>query len=223
MKPLVIFDIDGTLAATINVDDECFSQTFRDLYNIDLGAIDWQEFNHVTDLGVTRQIFQDQFDRHPTEDQITSARDHLLDLFRGRYAENPTEFQEVTGAAEFFDHLFRNDVPLAIATGGWQETALFKLEKIGVNIGNIPFSNSNQHYSRSEIMQLAIASAREKYGESFDRIVYFGDGEWDLAACRAMGIEFVGVDFYRNDKLKSLGVEVVIEDFTDREGLLELI
>ena len=215
MKPLIVFDIDGTLADTIKADDYGFIQTYKDLYKIDLGEVDWSKFKHVTDLGITNQIFQDNFKRLPNEKEIISIKSHFLKLLKEQFDEDANEFKEINGAVEFFNELREKDYPIAIATGGWQETALFKLEKIGLEIDEIPFANSNHHYSRLDITQLAIDSAKEKHSKDFERIIYFGDGKWDLLNCQKMEIEFIGVDFYENGKLKQLGAEIVIKDFAN--------
>ncbi len=223
MKPLIVFDIDGTLADTIKADDYGFIKTYRDLYNINLGEIDWSRFNHVTDLGVSREIFQINFKRLPTVEEINSVKKHFLGLLEKQFQNDADLFGEISGAVGFFNDLQEKNYPLAIATGGWGETALFKLGKIGLEIDGVPFANSNHHYSRRNITELAIEMAKEKHSADFNRIIYFGDGKWDLLTCREMGIEFIGVDFCRDGKLKKLGAKIVIEDFSNSETLFQLI
>lgn len=223
MKPLVAFDIDGTLTATIEADDYGFTQTYKDLYNIDLGEIDWGKFKHVTDLGVSNEVFQANFERLPTDEEIDTTKNHFLGLLKKLFEKESNKFSEVTGAIEFFNELQEKDYPLAIATGGWGETALFKLEKAGFKIDDTPFANSNHHHSRLKITELAIEKAKETYSTDFERIIYFGDGKWDLLTCQEMGIEFIGVDFYKSRKLKELGAENVIRDFSHKEKMLDLI
>lgn len=223
MKPLIVFDIDGTLTATIEVDDYSFIKTYKDLYKIDLEQADWSKFKHVTDLGVSNQIFQDNFKRLPTNEEINSIKTHFLRLLNQTFQQDANKFSEVSGAVGFFNELKEKDYPIAIATGGWRETALFKLEKIGLKINGIPFANANHHYSRRKIIQIAIDSAKEKHAEDFERIIYFGDGKWDLLTCQEMEIEFIGVDFYGNGKLKNLGAKSIFKDFSDTENLLRLL
>lgn len=55
---LIIFDIDGTILDSVNADDKCFIQTFKDLYQIDLTNADWNDFTNVTDTGLTNEIFK---------------------------------------------------------------------------------------------------------------------------------------------------------------------
>jgi len=223
MKPLVVFDIDGTITDTVEVDDFCFVKTFHDLFDIDLNQVDWGEFKYVTDLGISNQIFEENFQRPPTNTEIESIKTHFLGLLSKRFRAEPTKFSEIPGAANFLKELKAKSYPIAIATGGWKETAIFKLEKVGVRIENIPFANSNHHYSRAAITKLSIESAKETYQIDFKRTVYFGDGEWDLVTCREIGVDFIGVDYKETGVLKKLGAANVIEDFSDTENLLRLI
>ena len=38
---LYIFDIDGTITNTVDIDDNCFQQTFEELYSINRKKINW--------------------------------------------------------------------------------------------------------------------------------------------------------------------------------------
>jgi phosphoglycolate phosphatase-like HAD superfamily hydrolase len=222
-KPLIIFDIDGTLTATIKVDDYGFVQTYEDLYQIDLGKTDWNKFVNVTDQGITNQVFQEKFKRLPTTAEIDYVKEHFLTLLTRQYKNEPGNFSEVSGAVDFVNELRDKNFPIAIATGGWEETARFKLEKIGLELSEIPFANSNHHFSRREITEYAIDLAKEKYSTDFQRIIYFGDGQWDLLNCRELEIEFIGVDFYENGKLKNLGAGYVIKDFLSKTEILDFL
>lgn len=222
IKPLIVFDIDGTITATVEVDDSCFGKTLADLYGRELGEANWNEFQHATDLGVCRQVFEEEFKRQPTVEEICSIKNHFLGLLQEQSEIDSSKFLEVSGSVAFYAFLREKGYPVAIATGGWRETAIFKLEKVGLEIEEIPFANSNHHYSRSEITKLAIDKARQNNESDFKRIICFGDGKWDFLTCHELGIEFIGVDFYETGILKELGAENVITDFTDRESLLRL-
>ncbi len=223
MKPLIVFDIDGTITNTTQVDDFCFIQTYKDLYRINLEQADWNEFKHFTDLGISNQIFQDNFKRLPEGREIDSIKYHFLKLLKIQFNKDPGKFSEVTKAVSFINDLCRRNYPIAIATGGWQETAIYKLEKVGIELNGIPFANSNHHYSRQKITEIAIHSAKEKYATDFGQIIYFGDGKWDLLTCQEMGIKFVGVDFQQNGELKELRAGIVIKDFENTRELINLI
>ena len=85
------------------------------------------------------------------------------------------------------------NVVLAIATGGWEESAKMKLKAAGFDISGVVFSSCSDAMTRSEIMALAAFRAKQDTGVTFDRRVYFGDGEWDKMATNTLGYEFVAV------------------------------
>jgi len=96
---------------------------------------------------------------------------------------------EIKGAKNFIKNLQKKpQVSLSIATGGWAETAKIKLKSAGFDISEIPMASSNDHYSRTEIMKIALEKSKFK---SKKNITYFGDAEWDKKACKYLGFNFV--------------------------------
>jgi hypothetical protein len=76
---------------------------------------------------------------------------------------------------------------VSIATGGWKESAILKLNSAGIKYSSIPLASSNDHYSRIEIMKLAA----ERASTNQYPCTYFGDGAWDKEACNYLGYNFV--------------------------------
>ena len=122
--------------------------------------------------------------------------------------------REVTGAIKFIEYLkSKSDIALSIATGGWRETAIAKLESAGFDLTNIPLASSNDHYSRTEIMKLAKNKAN--YEPHFS-LTYFGDAEWDLRACKDLNINLVIVGSRVNHNQ-------TINDYTDIEKIMSYL
>ena len=70
-------------------------------------------------------------------------------------------------------------------------------------------------------MSLSRQRAAERYGESFDRTVYVGDGVWDARACRGVGIPFIGIGTgSRATGLSAEGAVCVFPDFSDADLFL---
>ncbi|HAS47216.1 MAG TPA: hypothetical protein DCS93_42430 [Microscillaceae bacterium] len=215
---LIIFDIDGTIINSVKTDDECFIQTFAALYQIDLAKANWNEFTHVTDWGLTQEIFEKWQGRMPTKEDIITIKNH----FYGLLLQRANEFTEVKNALIFIQQLSSMpDVEIGFATGGWKETAELKCNTIGLDLNNFIFKSSNDHFQRDKIMELVIEEAVNKHHNAeFESITYFGDGLWDLKATQALGINFIGVDNTQNHKLRKAGVEKVISDYEDLDRIL---
>ena len=218
---LVIFDIDGTIVNSVKADDECFIQTFKNLYRIDLSTSNWIDYKHVTDSGLTIEIFEKHFGQKPTKKDLEKIKAHFYNIL----LKNCEKFREVKGAKKFIENLLsRSDSKLAIATGGWKETAILKLESIGLNLRNIVLKSSNDHYDRAEIIKLAIKeSLKKSNARNFESITYIGDGVWDYKTSTKLGLRFVGIDNNKNGDLTKVGAKIIFSDFEKMKKITDWI
>ncbi|MEQ9299785.1 MAG: HAD hydrolase-like protein [Cyclobacteriaceae bacterium] len=218
---LVIFDIDGTIVDSVSADDQCFIQSFEDLHNIDLSQSDWHDFRHVTDSGLTIEIFETHFGRKPLDEEVQELKDYFYKLLTQR----SNDITEIRGAKNTLTSFIDNPkISIAFATGGWRETALLKLSTIGFELGDLILTSANEHFDRSEITKLAIdTSLQVENLDSFETITYIGDGLWDLKTAQRLGINFIGIDYHQNNKLIKVGAAKVVTDLTDPQKIIEWI
>ena len=109
---------------------------------------------------------------------------------------------------------------MGVATGAWEKSAKLKLDTVGIKIEGICFSNSNYHKSREAITQSVIKQLQSKSNKEPNRIIYFGDGEWDYKTCQNLNIEFIGIDIHKEGKLKRLGAKRVYQNYLNKEIIL---
>lgn len=184
----VIFDIDGTLLNSAAVDDALYREAVRRV----LGQVQLRPslhaYDYVTDTGVLSQILADN--EIPAEQEpLHEIRSHFVDLLRGHVDEHGP-FVEIPGAGALLSSLRASEAhAVAIATGGWRESAVLKLESAGLYLSDLPLATSNDHHERTAIMEIALT----QLGSGIDTVTYFGDGPWDRDACRTLGWEFVAV------------------------------
>jgi len=218
---LVIFDIDGTLLNSVKTDDECFIQTIDQLYNIDLSESNWADFKNVTDLGLTNEIIEKHFKRLPSNEEVVSIKKYFYNLL----SERKAEFKEIAGAIKFIEYLHSiKSIKIAIATGGWKETALLKTNSIGLDLNEIVMKTSNDHYNRAEIIKLAIEDSLVHYKvKEFETITYIGDGIWDYKTAAKLGIQFIGLDATGNGNLEKIGAELIFPDFQNSNEIVKSI
>lgn len=209
--PLIIFDIDGTISDSVDIDDRCFLQTFKDLYNIDLRETDWSGYSNVTDWGLSREIFRNKLGRDIQPREVLSIKLYFYQLLKA----HQQDISPIPGVLDFIASLIRDpDFEVALATGGWKETALLKLSTLGLDTKGMVLKSSNDHFDRKKIVEKAIESALNKAPEIRPSpIIYFGDGLWDYQTCRSLGISFIGIDSKNDQKLASKGVKNVIKDY----------
>ncbi|MGD9170434.1 MAG: HAD family hydrolase [Candidatus Thiodiazotropha sp.] len=181
-----MFDIDGTLVESYDLDAKCFSAVIEDELGVSIG-VDWTRYKHVTDSGILNQIINELNLAHERERIVLSVKAKFTAQIKDHLSQQ--KVFAVDGAAEFLAELVeRKDVALAFATGGWLETAKMKLDAANIRLPEIPIVSSSDHYSRIEIMKKAQTQAG--YSQ-YTTKTYFGDGPWDLKASLDLGYNFV--------------------------------
>lgn len=215
---LAVFDIDGTLARTRLIDETCYARTFSVAFGIEAVESSTLAYRYSTDSGIMFQVFRERLGREPTDEDRGTFQRVFLDLLAEARRRNPDDFAEVPGAADAFARLGREpDWRVAVATGGWRPSALFKLETIGIAMDGVALGCANDSMLREEIIRTALARAGEDCApERFGRVVYVGDGIWDVRAARTLGLCFLGVEGDgRGVRLQSEGAVATVHDFTD--------
>ena len=181
----VMFDIDGTLVDSYDVDTRCFVDAVRQVTGLEIDD-DWSTYRHATDAGILQE-FMDRNALPNQQDIKRSVQRVFFDQLKDAIQVQPV--REIPGAAEFLAQLqAMPEVIVSMATGGWRESALMKLQSAGIVAADICLASSDDAPDRVGIM--TIASERATAGQSMP-CVYFGDGAWDKKACEAMQIDFV--------------------------------
>lgn len=183
---LVVFDIDGTLIESYDFDTECFQKAIQDVLGV-LVDRNWGNYRHVTDAGILNQIMDEGPAVDDRESIILAIKERFIERIATYLSQQP--IFPIPGADRFLAELAeRGDVTLAMATGGWYESATLKLKAAGIDTTNIPIASASDHQSRIDIMKLAEARAG---GVFYTSRTYFGDGPWDLKASAELGYNFV--------------------------------
>src|SRR5512142_1642103 len=216
---LVIFDIDGTLTRTYSLDTDLFSRMFHELHGWRLHT-DWSHYRHATDRGIAEEALAHCLGRQATSAEIRLVRTRYLDLLGFELAYDPPRHQ-VPGAAAAIDELIRGGYGIAFATGCWKSAAAIKLARAGIDIAGLPLATCDDNIDRLEILRLA--RERVRATRPFEPAVYVGDGPWDLAAARELGISFVGVVCDGSARLGSSGVKNILDDFHDLDSVLKAL
>ncbi len=188
MTHAVIFDIDGTLLYSSEEDEFLYKQSIESV----LGKVRFRrslaDYDCVSDTGILLQIMSDN-DVEAKPHTIAAIKDEFIAGLEAYIAEFGP-FEEVPGAKNLLERLRKSDsYAFAIATCGWRHTARFKLATAGFDIEGVPLATSDDAIDRAEIMQLALNTL----GAEFHSVTYFGDGSWDMQACRSLGWLFRAV------------------------------
>jgi len=184
----IVFDVDGTLIESMAVDTELYFASIKSV----LGPVNIREhlseYDNVTDSGILAQIIDDN-EIVPSDGLVESIQALFVEGIRN-YIQSVGPFPAIDGAVQAFENARRSDkAAVAIATGGWRESALLKLDTAGFNLDGVPVASGDDSPSRVEIMQTALS----RLGNDFESVTYFGDAEWDQRACQVLGWSFVAV------------------------------
>ena len=184
----VVFDIDGTLLQSADIDDALYRQAVRTV----LGDVRFRptlaDYTHVSDSGVLSEILADNAVDQDIQ-TLESIKTSFVAAIRSHVA-NVGPFPEFPGASDMLRGLRDSaEHSVAIATGGWRDSATLKLDSAGLGSFGFPLASSDDAHDRAEIMQIALA----RLGKGFESVTYYGDGPWDRDASRRLGWNFVAV------------------------------
>lgn len=183
-----VFDIDGTLLQSAGVDDDLYKHAVRSVFRGAFIRPSLSDYDYVSDSGILSQIMTDNSIPEDQESAL-EIKSIFVGFLKAHIAEHGP-FPEVPGAKNIL-RKFREspEHAVAIATGGWRESALLKLETAGFDGLAYPIATADDAYDRKEIMSIALA----QLSGSFNSITYFGDGPWDRDATNGLGWNFVAV------------------------------
>lgn len=204
---LIIFDVDGTLIGGESHDWDSFDRAIEAI----VGFYPTQEFFDSLPE-ITAQAIAEASVRAANKQPGTGLeeliRDEYLRRLQEAHARDSQAFQPRRGVVKFLSCLHSlPGVSVAIATGDWHCTISFKLAAAGIDVARFPMATCSDHPQRCEIIRLAAQRA----GRSLSDAIYIGDGVWDLKACRALGIRFIGTGS-RLHLLKNAGAEHTMEE-----------
>ena len=206
-----MFDIDGTLVDSTGFDGALYAQAVREVLHVDVDET-WQSYRNVTDSGILDELLgQPQFGRSREELRARVKR-RFTELVHDYVASRPQAVREIPGAKALLETLYTLPaVRVAVATGGWLETATLKLTSIGCNLATIASATSSDELAKTRIMQLA--EHRAMHGELPRTRTYFGDTNYDKRASAELGYRFIAVG-------RRVEHEHRFDDFADREAVL---
>jgi phosphoglycolate phosphatase-like HAD superfamily hydrolase len=221
MNRLAVFDIDGTLTDTNDVDDECFLLAVSSVLGLDVDSLDWSEAPHITDSSLLSWLCRRYCGRPVLEHEAFVVQSRFLEFLEAERDARPARFRAIAGADTALRHLGVCGWKLALATGGWSHTARLKLDAAGFDADSFVIASASDATTRRDIMQLAVLRASDKSQQpAFSRIVSVGDGLWDVEAAASLQWPFVGIATdQRAARLRAAGAQTVLPDLVDRDAV----
>ena len=215
MRGLVIFDVDGTLSLTSEVDDDCWREAAREVLGVTSMSTDWSTYSHSTDEAIATDLIRSGTVMGEEWTLVRKVRDSFAARIRMALDRDPALFQPVPGSPEIFNAISEAGWSPAIATGGWRLTAEMKLAAAKVPFTGIPAAHADDAHPREVIISTAARRAMND-DRAACPIVYVGDGIWDVKAAGRLGIGFIGLGRGADaERLRAAGAGIVLSDFRD--------
>ena len=222
---LAIFDVDGTLVQSYELDGECFVAACHDALGITDVDTDWARYDHVTDPGIAAQVIRERRGHDPSAGELGRLQSAFCDRL-AEAAGRDGAYAALPGAAGLLAALrARDDWSMALATGGWRAAARLKIGRSGLGLDRVVAAYGEDGPSRQAIVNVAIARARAHAGvDEFARMVCIGDGVWDVRTATSLGLPCIGIGTgAQAERLAEAGAARVVADFTDLEAILNAL
>lgn len=219
MHPILVFDLDGTLADTIL---DLIPVLNRVTATQGLEAIPIADVGHVVGHGARAMIERAYAYHNRALDK--AVHDKLFNDFLTDYEENIAANTVIfEGAMDVLDALEAQGWKFAVCTNKPEKLAVKLLQELGVAHRFAAVTGGDTYpYRKPDPRHLT--GTIEKAGGNRDRAVMIGDSRTDIDTAKAAGIPVVAVDFgYTDVPVRLLGPDMVISHFSELPQAVETI
>jgi phosphoglycolate phosphatase-like HAD superfamily hydrolase len=216
MNRLAVFDNDGTICDTQEVEGACYARAIERVTGKSLATLDWTTYEEPTSSAVILDLLAGD---SAAVAKAAAIKDEFLRLLEEECPRFPGDFSPLAGAVQFIERLKKEKIcPVAIATGCFDTSARFKLQCCGISLDDFPHATSSDVPRRRDIIRLAAARA----GFPISSVIYFGDAPWDVRVSGILGIPMIGIG-RRIEQLRALGIQHVFRDYSDADAIIHAL
>jgi phosphoglycolate phosphatase len=221
MKPLILFDIDGTLSSDSFYDYEAHAIVAKQLFGIDIDPKKLMKYG-----GLPERPFLETVLKEHGIDATTENINKFLKGFEKLYIANigSDDRHVLLGAKKLLLKLKEKNILCGVITGNTINVAFAKLEYVGLG-GIFNFGGyTEDSFERCGIIKAAIEKAK-KTGVEFDKVFVVGDTHYDVEAAKKVGVKIIAVATgqYSTKQLSNAGADFVLDNLEDVKKFLEII
>jgi HAD superfamily hydrolase (TIGR01549 family) len=204
-----LFDLDGTLV------DSVYQHVLAWRDALDEMGLELAVWRIHRKIGMSGGLFANALARETGDELTAEDAGRLRRLHAEAYGGRAAQVRLLPGAREILAFLTEAEVPWAIATSGYLESAGPTIALLGVPEG-VPIVTRDLVAHAKPDPDLFLAAA-ERLGVDITETVVVGDSVWDLLAARrarALGVGLLSGG-YGQDELERAGAYRVYEDPAD--------
>jgi HAD superfamily hydrolase (TIGR01509 family) len=208
-SPAFLFDLDGTLV------DSVYQHVLAWREALERVGVELSVWRIHRRIGMSGGLLVNAFLRETGHEMSADEAERLRRFHAEAYARTAGTVRPLPGARDLLAYLSRLDVPWAVATSGWIESARPTLNLLGIP-SDVPVITRDQVEHAKPDPDLFLAAA-ERLGMPITESVVVGDSVWDLLAAqraRALGVGLLSGG-YGQDELERSGAYRVYQDPAD--------
>jgi HAD superfamily hydrolase (TIGR01549 family) len=208
-RPAFIFDLDGTLI------DSVYQHVLAWREALEQAGLELSVWRVHRRIGMSGGLFVNALSRETGHALSAEETARLQKMHAAAYASRIRQVRPLPGARDLLQYLSGAQVPWAIATSGYLESARHALDILGLD-PNVPLVTRDQVQYAKPDPDLFIVAA-DRIGVAIDDAVVVGDSVWDLLAARrarALGVGLLSGG-YGQDELERAGAYRVYQDPAD--------
>ncbi len=213
MKPLILFDVNGTLIKRDSRTDLPYEYAVNELLSIE-NSLEGVNTSARSDVDVLMEIL---------EKRGLEYTDKLWNKFMTLYMKQLEAYKstdvwrENSTAVEFVTKLADAGYPLALITGELSIGAKYKLTKLGVWQYFPTGGFGEDGLKRFEIADKAVDNSIKHFGHEFENIFLIGDTILDIKTARHLGAKVISITTGSNtrEELAECNPDYLIDDFQE--------
>jgi phosphoglycolate phosphatase-like HAD superfamily hydrolase len=227
VKPLVLFDVDGTLLLTKGAGMRAMKAAAAELFGADFRWDGIVVSGHLDPLIFAEAAALNSHDGAPAHHE--SFRRRYLEVLVLELARNPERVQIMPGIRESVSQLRDGGAAtLGLLTGNYAEAIPLKLSAIGLDPAWFEITAfGDEAATRRDLAALALVKYAQRLGAPVDprRVVIVGDTPRDIDCAHAHGcFAFaVATGGYDALALAEAGADLVVSDLGDPTPLLDVV
>lgn len=209
----VIFDLDGTLADTLEDIADAANHVLADR-GLPTHGLD--AYRHFVGEGVRRLM------QHATPEEAQGRLDELVEAFRARYLPHMLDrTRPYPGVVRLLEELTRRGVRFAVLSNKPHDATEKVVGALFPGVGFVAVEGHRPEVPKKPDPQSALALT-ERLGSRPDHVAFVGDTRTDMQTARDAGMVAVGVlwGFRDEEELRANGAKHVI---ARPDQLLELL